>query len=389
MAQVTVLSQVLRLLPRDSFNRVVKKHQSNKHSKGISTWDHLVSMLFSHIADARSLRDISNGLRSTLGNRSHLGLSRVPGKSSLSYLNEHRDWRVFKDFYFELYDHLRAEGLPRRNDLKNIRRKILLMDASVVPLCLSLYDWAAYRSKKGGIKLHAVPNYDGLLLVFCDLTDAKTHEVTVAGEQVYPKGSVVVFDRGYTDFGWWVVLDSTGVFFITRAKNNPDYRILKEHDIPYKNRKEVLGDYTVELRSTRAKEAGLKEVRLIRYYDKEQDRTFEFITNQRSWTAADVALAYKERRHIEVFFKFIKQNVHIKSFVGTSPNAVLTRIRTGLIAFLLLRYLQHKAAFKWALSNPVSFIRLACFTKVSLMQWLDHPFEIEKPPPKDGALALF
>ena len=389
MAQVTVLSQVLQLLPRDSFNRVVKKRQSNKHSKGISTWDHLVSMLYGHIADAQSVRDISNGLRSTLGDRNHLGVGRVPCKSSLSYLNKHRGWQVFRDYYFELYDQLRVQGLPRRAHLKNIRRNILLMDASVIPLCLSLYDWAQYRSKKGGIKLHAVLDYDGLLPVFCDLTDAKTHEVTVAREQVYPKGSVLVFDRGYTDFSWWNVLDSTGVFFITRAKNNLDYRIVKEHPIRPKDQGEVLGDYTVEVGSPRAKQAGLKHLRLIRYYDNEQDRIFEFVTNQTSWTAADVALAYKERWHIEVFFKFIKQNLHIKSFVGTSPNAVLTQVWTGLIAFLLLKYLQHKAAFKWALSNLANFIRLACFTKVPLMQWLDHPFEVEKPPPKDGILTLF
>lgn len=218
MAQVTVLSQVLQLLPRDSFNRVVKKRQSNKHSKGISTWDHLVSMLYSHIADAQSVRDISNGLRSTLGDRNHLGVGRVPCKSSLSYLNKHHGWQVFRDYYFELYDQLRVQGLPRRAHLKNIRRNILLMNASVIPLCLSLYDWAQYRSKKGGIKLHAVLDYDGLLPVFCDLTDAKTHEVTVAREQVYPKGSVLVFDRGYTDFSWWNVLDSTGVFFYHKGE---------------------------------------------------------------------------------------------------------------------------------------------------------------------------
>lgn len=213
-------------------------------------------------------------------------------------------------------------------------------------------------------------DYDGLLPVFCDLTDAKTHEVTVAREQVYPKGSVLVFDRGYTDFSWWNVLDSTGVFFITRAKNNLDYHIVKEHPIRPKDQGEVLGDYTVEVGSSRAKQAGLKHLRLIRYYDKEQDRIFEFVTNQTSWTAADVALAYKERWHIEVFFKFIKQNLHIKSFVGTSPNAVLTQVWTGLIAFLLLKYLQHKAAFKWALSNLANFIRLAQGTMVPSFKYI-------------------
>ena len=229
----------------------------------------------------------------------------------------------------------------------------------------------------------------GLLPVFCDLTDAKTHEVTIARTQVYPKGSVLVFDRGYTDFDWWNVLDSTGVFFVTRAKSNLDYRILQEHQVPHKYRESVKGDYTIQLLSDQGKRSGLNPLRLVRFYDKELDRSFEFLTNQRFWTASDVALAYKERWHIEVFFKFIKQNLSIKSFVSTSPNAVLTQIWTGLIAFLLLKYLQHKAAYKWALSNLVSFIRLACFAKVSLIKWLDHPFEVEKPPPKATALTLF
>lgn len=161
------------------------------------------------------------------------------------------------------------------------------------------------------------------------------------------------------------------------------------HPIRYKDQAEVLGDYNVEVGSPRAKQVWLKHLRLIRYYDKEQDRIFEFITNQMSWTAADVALAYKERWHIEVFFKFIKQNLHIKSFVGNSPNALLTQVWTVLIAFLLMKYLQHKADFKWALSNLVNLIRLTCFTKVSLMKWLDHPSEVEKSPPKDGILNLF
>ena len=141
MGQVTILAQVLSLIPREPFKKLVHKHQSDKHSKGISSWDHLVSMLFCHLAGAQSLRDITNDLLSTLGNRSHMGLSHVPRKSSLSYINAHRDWRLFKDLYFELYDHLQVHGMPARMALKNIRRKILLMDASVVPLCLSLFDW--------------------------------------------------------------------------------------------------------------------------------------------------------------------------------------------------------------------------------------------------------
>lgn len=387
MSQITLLAQVVQLLPRDSFKKLVKSHGSDKHSKGINSWDHLISMVFCHLTGAQSLRDIAHGLRSTLGNRSHLGLGHVPSKSSLSYINSHRNWRLFKDFYFELFEHLQSQGLPRRSSLKNIRRKLYLLDASVVPLCLSLFDWAQYRSKKGGIKLHTVLDYDGLLPVFCDLTDAKTHEVTVAREQIYPRGSVLVFDRGYTDFSWWSVLDSSGVFFITRAKDNLDYRVIKSHSIPYKDQGVILADYSVYIASQAAKNAALPHLRLIRYYDRKEQREFEFLTNQTSWTASDVAQAYKERWHIEVFFKFLKQHLKIKSFVGTTPNAVLIQVWTALICFLLLKYLQAKAQYPWAMSNLSNFLRIASFAKIPLFQWLNNPIEVEKPPPK-GQIKL-
>jgi len=220
--------------------------------------------------------------------------------------------------YFEVLDHLQSQGMPRRKKLKNIRRQVLLMDASVVPLCLSLFDWAQYRSKKGGIKLHTVLDYDGLLPVFLDLTDAKTHEVTVGRAHSHPRGSVLVFDRGYSDFAWWSVLDSSGVFFITRAKTNLDWRIVRQREIPHKARGSVKGDYDVEIGSSAAKAAGLTRLRYIKYYDEDQGRELYFITNQTSWTASDVALAYKERWHIEVFFKLLKQHLSIHSSAPVS-----------------------------------------------------------------------
>lgn len=383
MSQITLLAQVIQLLPRNSFKKLVIKHQTDKHSKGLSSWDHLIAMLFCHLIGANSVRDISNGLRSITGNRNHLGMGSAPSKSSVSYINKNRSWELFRDFYFEVLEHLKIQGMPGRRVLRNIKRKVYLMDASVVPLCLSLFDWATYRKRKGGLKLHAILDYDGLLPVFCQITDAKTHEITVARQHTYPKGSVLVFDRGYYDFKWFKDLDSSGVFFITRTKVNLDYRIYKENEIRHKDKDVVRGDYIVDIHNYESRKAGLGQLRLIRYYDAEQDREFEFLTNNFIWTAVDVALAYKERWQIEVFFKFIKQNLNIKSFVGTSPNAVMIQIWTALISYALLQYLKNKAAYKWHLSNLVTFIRLAAFVKIDLFEWLDEPFEKpDKPPDK-------
>lgn len=387
MSQITLLAQVIKLLPRDTFKKLVAKHKADKHNKGIDSWDHLVSMLYCHLAGASSLRDISNGLRSTLGNRSHMGLGSVPSKSSLSYINQKRPWQLFSDYYFTLFDALRADGLPKRHGLRNIKRKVLLLDASVISVCLNLFNWAHYRAQKGGLKVHTVLDYDGLLPTFCALTDGKTHEIKVARSLFYPKGSVLVFDRGYTDFSWWHDLDSRGIFFITRTKTNLDYRIRAENAIPHPMRHCIKGDYMVDIQSPAARRAGFTTARLIRYFDPTEQREFTFITNQTIWTAADIATAYKERWHIEVFFKFLKQHLHIKSFVGTSHNAVMIQLWTALICFLLLKYLQHKATYKWCMSNLSNFLRLASFAKINLFQWLNYPFEIEKKPPK-GQLKL-
>lgn len=388
MSQFTILSQVVGLLPRNSFKKLVSSHKTDKHNKGLNSWHHLVSMLFCHLAKADSNRDIANGLCSIMGNLSHLGMERAPCKSSISYMNKHRSWELFRDYYFDLLEHFKVLGMPGRKLLRNIKRKIYLMDASVVPLCLSLFDWARYRTTKGGIKLHAILDYDGLLPVFCQITDAATHDLTVAREQTYPKGSVLVFDRGYYDFSWYNDLDSSGVFFITRTKSNLDYRIAEEREIRHKDREVVLGDYMVDIHNNEARKAGLGQLRLIRYYDHEQQREFEFLTNNFVWTATDVALAYKERWQIEVFFKFIKQNLQIKSFVGTSANAVMIQIWTALISFLLLQYMKNKAAYKWHLSNLGTFIRLSAFAKTDLLEFLDRPFRRSKPPPEDKQLQL-
>jgi len=231
MVKISLFSQMLSLIPRDKFDRLVSKYASDKHQKGISSWTHLVAMLFCHIGGAASVRDISNGLTSTTGNLSHLGVGRVPSKSSLSYINKGRTPELFKAVYFMLLEHLSDSHKFSRSGLSRLKRKIFLADASVISLCLKVFDWACYRSQKGAVKLHTVLDYDGLLPVFVKLTDAKTHEITVAREMSFPKGSVVVVDRGYLDFAWLKILDSTGCFFVTRAKSNMAYEVKEKYDV--------------------------------------------------------------------------------------------------------------------------------------------------------------
>ena len=370
MVKISLFSQMLSLIPRDKFERLVSKHGSDKHQKGISSWTHLVAMLFCHIGGAASVRDISNGLTSTTGNLSHLGVSRVPSKSSLSYINKTRTPELFKALYFMLLEHLCASHRFSRSGLSRLRRKIFLADASIIPLCLKVFDWACYRSQKGAVKLHTVLDYDGLLPVFVKLTDAKTHEIKAAKEMSFPKGSVVVVDRGYVDFSWLKVLDSSGCFFVTRAKSNMAYEIKEQYDVEGG----VLEDEDIYLTSYASKKEYGSLLRRVVYLDSTTGKQYVFLTNNRHWDAQTVADIYKERWAIEVFFKQIKSHMKIKSFVGTSENAVLIQIWTAMIAMLLLKYLKEKARYDWHLSNLVTFIRLNLFVKIELMKWLNNPF---------------
>ncbi|MFC1734121.1 IS4 family transposase [candidate division KSB1 bacterium] len=388
MIKITLFSQLVQLLPRNKFQKVVNKYQSNKHSKGLDSWTHLISMVFCQIAQANSVRDISNGLRSITGNLNHLGLEKSPSKSSMSYINKHRDWRVFKDYYFELLEYLKGQYNFKRIKLTALKRKIFILDSTTIPLCLSLYDWARFRRKKGAVKLHLLLDYDGCLPVFAHVTDGKKHDVQVAKQISLPSGSVILIDKAYIDFQWLNILDSNGCFFVTRAKDNMDYEIVNDYNIYKKDEHCVLQDMDILLEGVVTSKKYHKKLRVIRFWDEQQKRELTFLTNNLSWTATTIAKLYKARWEIEIFFKHIKQNLKIKSFVGTSENAVMIQIWTALITMLLLLFLKAKATYKWHLSNLITFIRLNLFVKIDLFFWLNRPFY--KPEQKQtNQMALF
>lgn len=371
---INLFSQLLQLIPKKEFQGLIVKHGSDKHSKGIDSWTHFVSMLFCHIGQADSVRDISNGLMSTTGNLNHLGIKRAPSKSSISYINATRDWQLFKDFYFALFEYLTKTHSFSRKHLRRLKRKIYLLDASILPLCLSMFDWAKYRTNKGAAKLHAVLDYDSCMPVYGCITDGKTHEISIARTLQFTAGSVVVFDRGYIDYSWLYELDSKEVFFVTRAKESMAYEVIEEYKTEGLESWKIIADQDIKLISNKAQKDYPKKLRLINYWDSTNKKLYTFITNNKNWKAETIADIYKERWNIEVFFKLVKQNLNIKSFVGTSENAVYIQIWTALIAILLLKFLQGEAKYKWHFSNLVTFIRLNLFVKIALFEWLDYPF---------------
>ena len=272
---------------------------------------------------------------------------------------------------------------------RKLKRKIFLLDATIIPLCLSVFDWAQFRKRKGAIKLHTMLDYDGCLPVFLHLTEGKTHEMQVAKTIDVPSGSVLVADRAYVDFNWLKHLDSKNIYFVTRPKKNTQYDVFEPYTTGAENKDvEIIEDARIGLMDEKAAGDYPEKLRLVRVWDKNKNCELSFLTNNFYWTALTVAELYKSRWEIEVFFKQLKQHLKIKTFVGTTPNAVLIQIWTAMITMLLLRFLKEKARYGWHLSNLITFVRLNLLVKVELFGWLNNPFPVIKRA-QGSQLAIF
>lgn len=383
--KLSLLAQLLGLVGRVNFKKLVDEFQTDKHSKGINTRTHFVSMLFMQLASVASLRDICNGLKSATGDLNHLGVKKAPSKSSLCYLNQNRDYRFFEALYFSLLDELEASFQRKRLYAKRLKRKVFIMDASIIPLSLSLFDWAKFRTSKGAVKLHAVLDYDNGLPNYACLTDGKTHEVNVAKDQYFIKGSVLVIDRGYIDYQWLNNLDSTGVFFVTRLKSNADIETV-ESFLTNEKHDHILSDEDIRLTGFYSQKDYPKKLRIVKVFVPEKDSSIVLLTNQMSWTADTISQLYKARWDVEVFFKHLKQLFRVKTFVGTSSNAVQIQMWCSMIAMLLLKHLMQKSQYKWHLSNLITFLRINLFVKIDLWKWVNHPVINDKDPPVQASL---
>ncbi len=389
MSKITLFGQIIQRLDHSIFKKLVKKHQTDKHQKGFNSWSHLVSMLFSQLAKSQSLRDISNGLLSATGNLNHLGNVQAPTKSTLSYQNKHRSWELFKDYYYELLKQLGQQAGFKQVKFR-IKSKIFLLDASTISLCLSLYDWAKYKTQKGAVKMHTLLDYDGNLPAYVNITDGKTADNKGAYDIPLLKRSVIVADRFYNDFSLLYIWDSKEVFFVVRHKENLQFVNVKELELPENRHQHILKDEIIILKSKKSNEKYPKKLRRVTIWNDQNKQVIELITNNMTWTANTISELYKSRWQIEIFFREIKQLLHIKSFIGTSQNAVMIQIWTALITILILKYLKAKAKYNWYLSNLVAFIRLNLFVKIELQKWLNEPFlKPQKPPNKIIQGVLF
>jgi transposase len=377
----SLFGQVLALISRPDFERGVHQHRAEHAAKGFSCWDQMVAMLFCQLAQARSLREICGGLASCVGKLQHLGVGRAPKRSTLAYANEHRPWELYQTVFYQLLDKCRATVQGKRPF--RFKHRLYSFDSTTIDLCLSMFDWAHYMRTKGAIKLHLLLDHEGYLPVFAHLTDGKVGDVEIARQLDLPADSMVVLDRGYLDYAQYARWTARGVWFVTRARINMDYRVVERADV--RTDAGVIEDARIVLESQHARRQGCTcTLRRIVYCDPASGEEFVFLTNNMRLAATTIAGVYKERWQIEAFFRALKQNLKIKTFVGTGPNAVRIQIWTALIAMLILKYLQLKSRLGWSLSNLVALLRWNFFTYRDLWRWLDNPFE--SPPEIPGTV---
>ena len=374
-ASCSMFSQILKLVPRIEFERMVRQTRAEHAAKGFSSWSQFVAMLFCQLGRAHSLREIEGGLKSCEGKLAHLGIE-APARSSLSYANAHRPWELFQQVFYGLYETVAASvRAPRKFRFKH---KLVSLDSTVIDLCLSMYDWAKFRRTKGAVKLHLVLDHDGYLPCFGIITEGSVHDVKVAQQIHFAPGTIVVDDRGYNDYRLFAKWTEAGVFFVTRMKDNAQFEVIEEREPPQNRR--ILRDQTIELSGAGAQEKCPHRLRRIEAVREDTGETLVFLTNHHGLGASTIAAIYKDRWAVELFFKALKQNLKIKTFVGTTANAVKTQIWTALISMLLLRYLQLSSRFGWSLSTLVALLRMNLFTHRDLMTWLDAPFATPPDP---------
>lgn len=380
----SIFAQLLQLFPRGKFQEEVNRWQAERHSRGFSSWGQFVAMLFCQVGQAKSLREICNGLMAIEGKLKHLGVASPPNKSTLAYANQHRPWELYQSVFEQLLARCHQQASGRKKF--RFKNKLVSMDSSTIDLCASVFDWAKYKRAKGAVKVHLLLDHEGYLPCFAHITDGKSSDIAVARELKFQSGTIVVMDRGYVDYDWWEQLTKQGVYFVTRLKKDILWDEVQSRQPPQNSN--VIRDQIIRIRQSEHHKMETK-FRIVTILDEDAEE-LSFLTNHLELGATTIARIYKDRWQIEIFFKCLKQLARVKTFVGTSANALKTQIWIALIAVLILKFLQLKSKFDWSLSHLVALLRQQLFVYRDLYTWLDDPFQA--PPAlagvHDGQLSL-
>lgn len=374
----SIFSQLLRFVSLIEFKKIVQTHNGEKAAKGFSCWSQLVAMLYCHLAGADSLREICTGLACCEGKMKHLGLNRAPNKSTLSYANAHRSSEIFKDLFWSVMDRFRKEGElgPKKHKFR-FKNALFSLDSTTISLCLSLFSWAKYRRAKGAVKAHVLLNHHDYMPSYVLLTNGKKADVKIAPKIKLKKGSIVAMDRGYNDYGLFSDWTDKEIYFVTRLKINALFDVIEEREPP--QGRNILHDQLIRLSGTAADKC-THTLRRVVVWDPEKEREIELLTNHLDFGSSTIAAIYKERWQIELFFKALKQNLKVKTFVGTSENALRIQIWTALLSLLFIRWCHHHSKTGWHFTLVANLLRMHLFVYRGLQDWLDNPAPLVPDP---------
>lgn len=330
-----VFAQLISFLNEDKFRRIVNKYQGNRYIKHFSCWNQLLALMFGQLSNRESLRDLIVALDAHHSKCYHLGMGKNVSKSSLARANQDRDYHIFEEYAYFLVNEAR---LKRATNIFKLGGNVYAFDSTTIDLCLSVFWWAKFRKKKGGIKVHTLYDVETQIPTFFHITEASVHDSKAMKEIPYESGSYYIFDRAYNNFKMLYKMHQIGSYFVVRAKKNLQYKTLKwKRRLP----KNVLSDLIVELTGFYPKQYYPEALRLVRYWDEEQKREFVFVTNATHISALQVAELYKNRWQVELFFKWLKQHLKIKKFWGTTENAVRIQIYAAICAYCLVAIVQY------------------------------------------------
>ena len=360
----TILSQILKFVSRHEFESLANRHHAGRSFRTATRWSQFVTMAMAQLSGRISLRDIVGNVSAQAHRLYHLGSAKLT-RSNLARMNENKPYSLYEALFGKLLHHCQYLAPGHQFRFKN---KLYSLDASTIDLSLSVFPWADFRSTKGAIKLHVGLNHNGYLPEFAVITDGKTSDIEVGRTLAFPTGSIVAMDRGYIDYAWFNQLTNNGVYFVTRLKSNACYKVIERH--PIQKNKGVVSDHTIMFTGNDALKKCPIPVRRIVYRDQETGKQYTFLTNHFKLAARTIADVYKARWQVELFFKWIKQNLKIKSFVGTSKNAVMTQIWIALCVYLLIAFIKFQSKIQISMQQIVRLLQLNLFEKRDLMALL-------------------
>lgn len=360
----TILSQILKLVPRHEFETLAKHHHSGRAFRKASRWSQFVSLTMAQLSGRNSLRDIVDNMSAQTHRLYHLGSEKL-SRSNLSRINEDKPYTLYEALFGKLL--ARCQKVAPGHNFK-FKHSLYSLDASTIDLCLSAFPWADFRTTKGAIKLHVGLNHAGYLPEFVTVTEGKKHDVTVGRILNFPKGSMVAIDKAYNDYAWYKQLTDKDIFFVTRLKSNAKYRIIQRRTV-LKN-KGLTCDQIIEFTGPQVAKKCPIQLRRIGYKDAVTGKHYVFLTNNFKLAAKTIADIYKARWQVELFFKWIKQNLKIKSFVGRSKNAVMTQLWIAMCVYLLIAFLKFQSSLTKSMQQLLRLLQLNLFDKRDLMALL-------------------